>query len=136
MKNIRLRWQGAETPVIIMLSGDVSGPLVPLCSLDTLQRCRRPAAAALQTLQPDCRSILPLGGQMGADNTVRHPPQLIQRSSSYQLGPPEQIKSKTNVDRWKNSIIEHELILFLGSEVEWRCNLQSTYLCLCTIALN
>ena len=64
------------TPVIIMLSGDVSGPLVPLCSLDTLQRCRRPAAAALQTLQPDCRPILRLGGQMGADNTVRHPPQL------------------------------------------------------------
>ena len=76
MKNIRLRWQGAETPVIIMLSGDVSGPLVPLCSLDTLQRCRRPAAAALQTLQPDCRSVLPLGGQMGADNTVRHQTQL------------------------------------------------------------
>ena len=36
------------TPVVIMLSGDVSGPLVTLCSLDILQRCRRPAAAALQ----------------------------------------------------------------------------------------
>ena len=56
------------TPVVIMLSGDVSGPLVTLCSLDILQRCRRPAAAALQTLQPDCRSILPLGGHMGSDN--------------------------------------------------------------------
>ena len=32
----------------------------------------------------------------------------------------EQIKSKANVDRWKNSIIEHELILFLGSEAELR----------------
>ena len=67
------------TPVVIMLSGDVSGPLVTLCSLDILQRCRRPAAAALQTLQPDCRSILPLGGHMGAElgrhQTVRHPPQ-------------------------------------------------------------
>ena len=64
------------TPVVIMLSGDVSGPLVTLCSLDTLQRCRRPAAAALQ---PDCRSILPLGGHMGAElgghQIVRHPPQ-------------------------------------------------------------
>ena len=40
----------------------------------------------------------------------------------------EQIKSKANVDRWKNSIIEHELILFLGSEAEYISVYQCTEL--------